>query len=352
MNNMIDKRYCMNSFLMLREIYDDTKWFSEEYPCHNIDLSLVNVPITNAKVLLNHLERIVNESCADGKAVLALSGGIDSAILAKFVPKGTRAYTFHCVVPGIKVTDETEQARHWAELCGLKHEIVDILWKDVEKSSEILMKHKGAPIHSIECQIYLASLMAKKGGAEKFIFGESADAAFGGMNGLLKKDWTYAQFVERYTYIMPYKVLKDAQLVLEPFLKFEKDGKIDGHEFTSNVFRRESLGSYYNACEAAGVEYIGPFSQTYLAEPIDYQRIRSGETKYIVREAFRMLYPNEILPQKIPMPRPTEQWFKEWDGPQRHEFIPGCTEGLSGDQRWMVYALERFLNLIDEQEEQ
>lgn len=50
---------------------------------------------------------------------LVLSGGIDSAILAKFMPKGSIAYTFKCVVPGVQVTDETVIASKYAQECGL-----------------------------------------------------------------------------------------------------------------------------------------------------------------------------------------------------------------------------------------
>lgn len=84
---------------------------------------------------------------------------------------------------------------------------------------------------------------------------------------------------------------------------------------------------------------------TYLDAPIDYQRIRSGETKYLVREAFRKLYPDLEMPEKTPMPRPVNEWFKDWEGPKRPEFFPHCTDNMTGDQKWMVWCLERFLNL-------
>ena len=136
-------------------------------------------------------------------------------------------------------------------------------------------------------------------------------------------------------------------MILEPYLAFEKDGHIDGHDFVNFYFRQEALGTYRNACETAGIQFVGPYSETYLNEPIDYQRIRSGDTKYLIREAFHMLYPDTEIPAKIPMPRPVNEWFANWEGPKREEFIPHCTDYLTGDQKWMVWALERFLNLID-----
>lgn len=249
-------------------------------------------------------------------------------------------------MPGIEVTDESLPAAKWAELNELDHEVIDIYWEDIVVATDQCMDHKGAPIHSIEAQIYIAASKAREAGKTKFIFGENADIIYGGMNGLLAKDWLYSEFVDRYTYVMPYKVLKNPVFPLEPYRKMEVDGHIDGHHFINTYFRQEALGTYRNACETAGIEFIGPYSMTYLDVPIDYERIRSGDTKYIIRALFRELYPNVELPAKIPMPRPVNEWFSDWKGPVRQEFIPHCTDNMSGDQKWMVWCLERYLNRI------
>lgn len=343
---MIDRKYCACSYLMYRYVIDRNKAFSHKN-CEIADILFPRDPVSTAEELLECLDRRVHEAIADRRAVLALSGGIDSAILAKFMPKGSKAYTFRCIVPGKYVTDETGSARRWADICGLEHEIVDIYWEDIEQVVPCLMEKKGAPIHSIEAQIYIAAKRAKTGGADRFIFGENADIIYGGMNRLLEKDWLFSEFVDRYTYVMPYKVLKDSQLILDPYLEFERDGYIDGHDFINKYFRQEALGTYQNACNAAEIQFVGPYSTTYLNGPIDYSRIRNGETKYLIREAFRILYPNESVPKKIPMPRPMNEWFADWGGPQREEFLPHCTDNMSGDQKWMVWALERYFNLID-----
>lgn len=342
-----DKRYCMASYLMFRYVFDRGKSFSADKACNAVDLSFHRTPVRTAEELLTALSASVEYACTDGKAALALSGGIDSAILARLCPAGTKAYTFRCVVPGIEVTDESAQARHWAKLCGLDHEVIDIMWQDIEAASGVLMEHKGAPIHSIEAQIYLAARKALAGGAEMFIFGENADIIYGGMNGLLVKDWLFGEFVERYTYILPYQVLRKPEMILEPFREFERDGHIDGHDFINKYFRQEALGTYTNACETAGIKFVGPYSQTYLDAPLDYTRIRNGDTKYLVREVFRKLYPNESMPAKIPMPRPMNEWMKGWTGPTRPEFWPHCTDNMTGDQKWMVWALEKYLNMVD-----
>ena len=134
---------------------------------------------------------------------------------------------------------------------------------------------------------------------------------------------------------------------LAPFQEFEIDGRVEPHDFMERYYRPESLGSYVNSCALADIELIAPYALTKLANPIDYKKIRGGEPKYIVREAFRKLYPGEEIPRKTPMPRPVNEWFENWQGPTRKEFLPHCQENLNGNQRWMVWALERFLNLIE-----
>lgn len=342
-----DIDFCMSSYLMYRYVYDKNVSFSAGIPCRIVDLDFARSPVVDSKSLYDAVKKIVVESCNDGKAALALSGGIDSAILARLVPKGTKAYTFRCIVPGVEVVDESDTAHKWAIKNDLDHEIIDILWDDIVYAVDQCMKHKGAPVHSIEGQIYIAAKSALDVGKDKFILGENADIIYGGMNGLLEKDWLYSEFVERYTYVMPYKVLRNPVIPIEPFAQFEVDGHIDGHSFINKYFRQEALGTYINACETAGVDFVGPYSLTYMDCPIDYKRIRSGDTKYIVRELFRELYPDEEIPKKIPMPRPVSEWLMDWKGPERPEFIPHCTDKMTGDQKWMVWCLERYLNMID-----
>lgn len=293
------------------------------------------------------LEKQVREATRHGKAALALSGGIDSAILAKFMPKGSTAYTFKCIVPGVKVTDETYTAAKYAEKCKLNHKVVEIYWEDMEVFAPVLMKHKGAPIHSIECQIYKAALQAKRDGFDTLIFGESSDVLYGGMSQLLSRDWTFGEFVNRYSYCLPYYVLKEHELVLSPYIEYENNGYVDVHGFNSHVFYKESINSYENACRTAGIYTCMPFSKTILDTPLDYNKVRSGQNKYLVREIFNRLYPTFEIPPKTPMPRPMNEWLKEWNGPHRHEFWPNCHVNMSGDQKWLIWVLEKYLDIFD-----
>ena len=345
----VDREYCMSSFLTYRTIQDPEYAFADWLPARRFSLPPLDkrLPVRDSETLENELRRATQEACKDGKAALALSGGIDSAALARFMPKGSTAYTFRCVVPGMQVTDESPGAARYAEACGLKHKIIDIYWEDFEALTPKLMKRKGMPVHSIEIQIYKAALQAKRDGFERLIFGETADVIYGGLDGLLSKDWLAGDFIERFAFVPAWKVLRDARLVVKPMLAYERDGHIDPHEFISQFFIREVVTSYFNACGCADIEATLPYLGTYLDAPLDYARVRGGENKYLVREMFRRLYPGFVAPKKLPMPRATNEWFKDWKGPTRPDFLPHCTDNMTGDQKWLVYCLEMFLNLLD-----
>ena len=334
--NLSSKEMC--SFLMYRMRSPETTHTIENY-------FLKRIPVTTSRELEKHLKARVQNLPGGSKTALALSGGIDSAVLAKFMPEGSIAYTFKCIVPGVKVTDETPIAAKYAKECGLEHRIVEIYWSDFEEYSERLMKHKNAPIHSIEVQIYKALIQAKKDGVESVVFGEAADAVYGGLSGLLSKDWKIGDFIQRYSFLMPYMAIKEPELPIETFIKYQNNGIINPHKFVSNIFIQESVASYINAAETAGVNIALPYPETYLATDIDYSRIRNGENKYLVREIFERLYPDFVVPPKTPMPRPMNEWLKDWKGPKRQEFWENCVDGLTGDQKWLLWSLETFLNI-------
>lgn len=342
-----DRAYCMSSFLMLRTIADRSKTFREGIEPRFFHAEYPRTPVYTSHELEELLRRCVEEETRGGKAALALSGGIDSAVLARFMPKGSVAYTFQCRVPGVEVTNEVPQAARYAEACGLEHRVIEIRWEDFTELAPVLMERKGAPIHSIEVQIGKAACRAKADGFSTLIFGESADVNFGGHDGLLSRDWSPEAFIRRYSYVMPHRVLRDPCFVTEPFLRYADGERMDTHEFIRNCYYEESMGSYQNACEAAEIRCSAPYSHAFLGVPLDLQRVRNGESKYLVREMFHRLYPGWEAPRKIPMPRPMNEWLKDWPGPVRPEFYPHCTDEMSGDQKWLVWALETYLNLLD-----
>lgn len=107
--------------------------------------------------------------------------------------------------------------------------------------------------------------------------------------------------------------------------------------------------SYCNAFITAGMKYtpfFDPSGMVKMAEPLDLKRIRSGESKYIIRNLFKMCYPEIPVPEKTPMPRPVDAYFKDWEGPKRPEFREDIDMSkLTGNQKWQLYCLEKFLDM-------
>lgn len=344
-----DKNYCMNSFLQFRFIENPRKTFRRDIiptrylptkPFYKIETSQ-----DLKKTIIDYIEPLYfnNKDTA-----LMLSGGMDSAILAALVPKGTKAFTFRSNIPG--TMDESPYAAEYAKQNGLEHEIIDIDWQDFLDYAPLLMRKKGAPIHSIAVQIYVAAKKAHEQGYVNLLFAELADTNFGGLSGLLSKDWTIEQFINRFSYVNPKDILKRYSIIKDPFERhIDEYGFMNVHEFLGDVYLREAFDCYTNACEVAGIKFTSPFAISRMSKELDLNRVRRGENKYIIRELFSELYPNEQPRTKLPMPRAVNQYMAEWNGPVRSEFRSDIDiSKLTGDQKWYVYCLEWFLNLIED----
>ena len=269
---------------------------------------------------------------------------MDSSILASYMG-GCDAYTFR-FLGGEYQKDELTRAEYYAEHYGLRLHYVDIDWNTVEKYLDPVMRRKCAPVHSIEPQLLQGALQAKADGVETMIIGDGSDYVFGGMDQLLSQDWTFDAFMKRYIYIQPADVLREPVDMSYLFERYRQGDKIDFLRFMDVVATEESYFSYSNAFATAEVRYFDPYARLKMAEPLDLARIRSGESKYLIRELFSTKYPDVPVPNKVPMPRPVDAYFANWRGPKRHEFKAGLDMSkFTGNQKWQLYCLERFLDM-------
>lgn len=344
---MIDKDFCMSSFLTFRYIIDDNIDFSsaEKHQIYGLIPETKRILVKDEDDVDRELNKQL-EKLKEKKVGLLLSGGMDSACLASYLV-GCDAYTFR-FMGGDYQREELERAKTFAEKYKLCLHYVDINWDTVVANLDGVMRHKGAPVHSIEPQIYQAAVQAKKDGIEVMVIGDAADYVFGGMDGLLAKEWTYNEFKDRYTYIRPEEVLKNPIDMDFAFSKYKRGkSEIDYialmHEYTDI----ESYASYSNAFETAGMQYVDPYEILKMSTPLDLKRVRNGESKYIIRELFKMKFPEHQIPQKNPMPRPVDEYFRKWEGPSREEFKKELDMKLfSGNQKWLLFSLEYFLNNV------
>lgn len=345
---MIDKNYCMSSYMAFRYIEDDDKDFFEGMHHRNINPIPENerVLVYTADDIGREIEQQVAKFDGKKKGVM-LSGGMDSAIVASYLG-GAEAYTFR-FLGGSFQREELARAEYYANYYGLRLHYVDIDWNTVEKYLEPVMRMKAAPVHSIEPQIMQAAIQAKDDEVEIMFIGDASDYIFGGMDQLLSKDWTFDEFMERYVSTKPEDVLNAPVSMRYLFERYRiGDDKIDFLKLMDEPFSIESYSSYSNAFATAGLSYHDPYEIMKMANKLDLYRIRNGEPKYLIRELMAKRYPDIPVPSKVPMPRPVDEYFKSWEGPCRHEFKRDLDMSkFTGNQKWQMYCLEAFLNLYE-----
>ena len=344
---MVDKNYCMSSYLAFRYVEREDVDF---YPgMHHRNFK----PVPDAERMLVKTSEQIGELVESqikklregNKLGILLSGGMDSAIVASYMPD-CDAYTFR-FLGGELQKEELQRAEYYAKTYGLNLHYVDIDWNTVLQHLDACMEAKCAPVHSIEPQILQGALQAKADGVTMMLVGESSDLIFGGMDQLLSKDWTVGEFTRRYTFLDPKLALNDPVDTTYLFERYrQEDGKIDFLHFMDDVFSNESSGSYWNAFGVADLSYYDPYARLKMADPLDLNRVRNGEPKYLVRGLMAQRYTDIPVPNKIPMPRPVDAYFKDWNGVSRPEFRKDIDYSrLSGNQKWQLFCLERFLNM-------
>lgn len=349
---MIDRPFSNSSFLALRYTekpgVDFTEKIHYRHPEMPSDEGIILVK--TAEEIGAALEKQLIEKCAGYKKIgIFLSGGMDSSILASYLP-GIDAYTFR-FLGGEFQQDELHRAEKFAKINGMTLHYVDIDWNTVMENLKPVMISKGGPVHSIEPQICQGAKQAKADGVDLMIIGDASDYIFGGMDKLLSIDWSFDAFVKRYIYVNPFEVLKEPISVRYLFERYRRGDGIDYVEILEKLATQESYGSYDNAFITADLDYFDPYEKLKMAEPLDLNRIRSGESKYLIRELFKMRYPDFSVPEKIPMPRPVDKYFADWKGPKRPEFKDNLDiSKYDGNQRWLMWCLEEFLNMINEME--
>ncbi len=346
---MTDKDFCLSSFIAYRYIWQDDMDFYPGFHHENIQpvAPEERIGVKTSEDIDREIRRQVDDLYRQYDSIgILLSGGMDSANLAAYLKPGSHAYTF---TSGTGVFNaDVERAKTYCQKLGLNHHLIDISFDDYKYFAPVVMARKCAPVHSIEPQIYKAAIQARKDGVQLVLVGESADLIFGGMDQLISRDWLFADFVNRYTFLSPQLVLSHPVDMLPLYERYRQGDHIDYMRFMDDVFAIESSSSYLNAFAAAGMPYYDPYARLVMTEPLDMQRVRNGEPKYLVRGLYAINYPELEIPFKIPMPRPVDAVFKDWEGPKRPEFrsdIP--MQQLTGNQKWQLWCAELFLNMYD-----
>ena len=348
MPNLPFDPFCLSSYLAFRYVVESGRgWCAGVVPTWPVHQESEAMAVSNADEIIEALQKTIARDVPSDGGIL-LSGGIDSAILAALLPRGVPAYTIRFVADG--AIDESSQAAVYAAALGLDHTIIDVTWDDHLESIDALCRSKRAPLHAAEIGIFTAARLAREEGVGALVVGNGADSRFGGLDKLLAEDWTFDAFVQRYSFLNPRDWLVDPVDMVPPFEPYRRGAHIDYTAFLETVHGIGITQAFFNAIETAGCKMVEPYENLVLSAPLDLHRIRNGESKYLLREVFSRLYPDMAPPEKIPFARPMDQWLRSWPGCTRPEFKQDANwTSLSGDQRWQLYCLERFLNTIEAQ---
>ena len=344
---MAYSNFCISSCLTFRYVVKEGVAWKEglvaEYPhCETQG----RYGVKSSQEVLQKLQELVSEYCRNEHVGILLSGGIDSAILAAIMPSGSVAYTVR--FDAENTVDESKMAGIFANAFGIKHKTVNVTWEDYDEHMDFLIQNKNAPLHAAEAGLHLAAKAAASDGISMLIVGNGADSTFGGMDKLLSKDWEFDEFVARYTFVEPSSVVKNPVSMREVYETYRRGQGIDVQGFLKVVHGLGIIQMFENAICSAGCKIVAPYEELSLDGELDLARIRSGDTKYLLRDVFMELYPGFDIPAKIPFARPMEQWMHNWEGPSRAEFLDNLEMNkFTGEQKWLIYCLERFMNLME-----
>ncbi len=111
------KDFCMSSYLSFRTIYEEDKTFLPNRKNDIFENSPPKTPCATSDDIDKVIAQVVQKEFVPNKTAIFLSGGIDSAIIASYLPEGTKAFTFKCIAEG--TIDETHQAQKYADAYNL-----------------------------------------------------------------------------------------------------------------------------------------------------------------------------------------------------------------------------------------
>ena len=339
MNDSISK--CLSTFLVYRDLPKDVSPLDSK-----IDLSIENFPrveIRTQEDLDNYLKDFFSKIDFT-KTGISLSGGIDSALLASYCPKGTIAFTLK--YPEAEGVDETHQARIYAEKFGLRLIEVPVTFQDVLDNQDDLMLQKGEPLSSIEIGLYKIGLRALDFGLENIITGSGADGVFGGLYNLMSKKWKNQEFIERFTFLSPEKVLKNPEEPFDFYSEYFGDEYFNLFGFLSEIYGVSTTKYFNNAFKLAGIKYLCPYEYIDRCFDLDFSRIANGEEKYFLRGLFKQRVGELFVPRKYPLPRPLIVWQNLYGPLKNEEFKPNAYElCTTGEEKWILYSLDHYLYL-------
>lgn len=350
--SIINYNKCIDEYLAFQHIYSDIEWdygfhnrkYNEYSECSRI--YKVNTGVEAVEYLKTISSNIKNKYTTNEIGIL-ISSGIDSATVAKTLPKNTTA--LYATYKERNQDPEIDIVKQYCKINNLKLIVVEVSWKDYEKYMDYLMTIKKSPIHPCEIPVYMCCLKAKEIGIKILFSGWGADTHFGGMDKLLSKNWTLDEFKTRYEYCP--RINNNNKELDNLYNEFMNGEYIITNNFLTYNYHIMTIKSFFYLPEACGLIHIPLWGYIGLNHELDLVRVRKGDSKYVIREAFDILYKNTELKvtEKIPFTRPTDIYMRDHFNDIKYtETLNNYHKkhSLKPQQKWMVYILNRFIKNI------
>ena len=274
---------------------------------------------------------------------ILLSGGMDSAVLVPFMPKGATAYTIYHEQLS---RNEIDLAASYAAEYGLKHVIIPINEQNYFKHIDSLIINKKMPLSPAEPIFHIAAKKAFEDGYESIVTGAGADAKWGGFPKLRKNinSIAYNKLLQK-SYLNPADILMKATDISDIFNNFLFVNKKGVEVVSSRAFLRDvsvERFAYNNAIVSAGCTHIAPFTSAVIR--FDHKK-NLLDPKCLIKDLYHQIY-GKGAPKKLGLQKPT-YLLKEYK-PTHCLFNPDYLyDSLHYNKKVLAFFAERYLNLID-----
>ena len=299
------------------------------------------VAVNHEDEILDHLKASLQK--LPSSSGILLSGGIDSTLLARFMPAGSTAYTIDYEEAGRK--SELQEAAKFVG-AGVRHKAVLVSREQYFQAAEELMLRKHMPLVPHEPPVAIACRQALRDGVTHLVGGWGADTRFGSYEDYYRNArWDDFQANILYKYWNPSEVLKESSDVSWVARQYLDDGAVDVQRFLLDVGTEGN--AIYTTIQGLGLTPVFPFVQMRYGPGLDVERIINGEGKYLLKSIFRRIYPKHALARKVPLHVPYNKWMMGYQ-PTRKEFKD--TLKLKPDQgkrNALIFSLERYFTHLE-----
>lgn len=254
---------------------------------------------------------------AEGRVGILLSSGMDSAILAKFIPKGSVAYTIDYQSQYSRKSEFASAGQFVPS--GVEHKRVVVERDRYFSAVDFLTEARQAPTVPHEATVYIAAQQARADGVDCLVGGFGADSRLGGFPGFYRER-SFEGFKKELfrSYIDPQQVLVQPAPIDWVIHRYTTNGMVDVQRLLTEIGTEGT--SARDAIELCGLKAVLPYTELVYTKPFDLEL----PAKYLVSGVFTKLYGFDPPHGKFALWVPYEDWLGGITI-DRPEFLRGCT---------------------------